>query len=444
VTPAAFSFPTGVAIRALVVFGLSTLLAFLLVQTQFYANALLVAAILALSTIELVRYATRVDRDLIRAIQAVGAADLLDRVVVSSQGHARSALAEALNHSIDRLRRRHLEAESERARLQTMVEHVPVALIAVEADGRIGSANRAALRFFAKTPLERRDDLERLAPALTRLLDGAGGRAVVEIDAGGDTRRVLVSVVRMLGARGEVALISLQSIEGELEASELKAWEEVTRVLAHEIMNSLTPVASLAETALQMIADLPPGDAAAGSMPHVAEAIDAIHRRSGGLMRFIDAYRRFAEPPVPIKQRVAVITLLHQAVRLSASFADADTRFDVAAAPDGLLVDSDPDLIEQALINLLRNAVEAVRGREDACVWLSGALSPQGRVVIEIADNGPGIPVSLRQLAFVPFFTTKQSGSGIGLTVVRQIMLAHGGVVELVPSDTGATFRLVF
>ena len=444
----AYRVPAGLALRFAVVFALLTLLAFLIVQTELYASAVVVALVLVLFASELVRYAGADDRDLLRAIQAMGEGDLLDRPKMPRNAQAGSALATAFEAAIDRLRRRHAKAESERARLQAMVEHVPVALLVVEPDGRIGSVNRAALRFFGTAPLERETDLLALAPELRRLLDGQGGRAVVEIGPPRARRRAIVSVARTLGAGmlsrgGEAALVSIQSIEGELEASELKAWEEVTRVLAHEIMNSLTPVATLAETALRMIDDTRPGEAAE-TLPLLTEPLDAIHRRSEGLMRFIDAYRRFAEPPAPVRRMVPVATVLRDAARLAETRAAGSVAIGIAVEPVHLTVSADPELVEQMLLNLLLNAIEATSGAADARVTLSGGLAADGRVVLEVADNGPGIAEGLRQLAFVPFFTTKQAGSGIGLTIVRQIMLAHGGTVELAPGGAGARFRMVF
>ena len=215
-------------------------------------------------------------------------------------------------------------------------------------------------------------------------------------------------------------------------------------MLAHEIMNSLTPVSSLAQTASLLVEDLR-AEHEGAALDELNEAVGAIARRSSGLMRFVEGYRRFAEPPTPIKRQIPVEQLFDRAQRLAASLlADAETRIETEILPQSLAVDADPDLMDQVLLNLIKNAADATRDSNEALIRLSAALDARGRVVLNVTDNGPGLTPELIEHIFVPFFTTKPKGSGIGLPVVRQIMLAHGGSVEAVPGTPGASFRLVF
>ena len=219
----------------------------------------------------------------------------------------------------------------------------------------------------------------------------------------------------------------------------------ILRVLAHEIMNSLTPVASLAQTAALLVADLGAQGGAAPELAELDEAVDAIHRRSAGLMRFVDGYRRFAEPPAPLQRPVPLAELFERAKRLEGTaLAAAGVAIVTRVEPANLVVQADPDLLDQALVNLIKNAIEAVEPCAEKRITLTAGLDPQGRVVLAIADTGPGLAPDLAEQIFVPFFTTKPKGSGIGLPMVRQIMAAHGGTIEAVAGTAGATFRLRF
>ena len=436
--------PLGMALRLTVLAAIAGMLGLVVARTQYFATALVLDSVLALGFTELLRYATRSDRELARVIDALGQGDLADRPRGSGRLSGDSALARAFDTALDRLRARQGETEAQRARLGAVIELAPVPLVAIEADGRVELLNRAARRLFGAVPMVRRSDLLAAAPELERLLGPRGGRGVIRLALPDGTRRFLASVAHSIaGGRGS-AIASLQNIQDALEVTEIRAWEELVRVLAHEIMNSLTPVASLAETASHMVAELEP----AGPEAHrdLAEAIDAIHRRSFGLIRFVEGYRKFAEPPTPLRRPTPVAELLERAVRFGSGLArERSVRLETRVEPPGLVLDADPDLVDQALINLVRNAIDAAEGSTPALVALGGGLDAAGRVVLTVGDTGKGLAPELADRIFVPFFTTKPHGSGIGLSIVRQIMLAHDGTVEAAASTGGgAEFRLRF
>jgi nitrogen fixation/metabolism regulation signal transduction histidine kinase len=440
--------PAGLALRLGLLVAATTLLGLLLTRTEFYATALLAACVIALLFGELLRYTGAADRELARVIEALGQGDFADRPLRLSALGTEPLLARAFAQALDKLRERAQGVAARQARLTAIIEHAPVPLLAIEDGGQLLLLNRAARRLFAGAAPATRADLFVLAPELGDATLRPGARRVVRLALPRGPQRCLVSVAGSSGAGRNTIFLALQNIQGELEASEIRAWEELVRVLAHEIMNSLTPVASLAESAGLLIGDLRPAldPSAHPLLEELGDAVDAIHRRSAGLMRFVESYRRFAEPPLPIKRPVRLDQLFERARRLvSAALAEARIRLDIAVEPPGLVVEADPDLVDQALLNLLKNAIEAAEGSAQSLVSLSAGLDIQGRLVVTVADSGPGLPPELARQIFVPFFTTKPKGSGIGLPIVRQIMLAHGGTVEAVPGgENGAEFRLVF
>ena len=435
-------YPLGLAFRVGLVGAVAGLLGLLLVETQFYASALIVAVLLIVAVSELARHANAIGRDLTQVTEAIAAGELMP-VLPRRLGPLGVKLARA----VEKLGARNAVRETAIQRLTAEVEHAPVPLLALAEDGRITLLNRAARRFFDGVELARLDQAEALSHEFAAALAAPPGRRMVHVALPGGVARVLVATSQTVAGGRARSIASLLSIEGELAQSELRAWSDLVRVLAHEMMNSLTPVASLAGTAESLVAelkaDLPV--ATAPALDELAEAMAAIARRSAGLMRFVDGYRRFAEPPEPVRRSVGLAEAFGRVRALmQAAPTGAGVEFSVAVEPPKLAVEADPDLLDQALINLVKNAFEAVAGAKDPRVVLAAALDARGRVAVTVADNGPGLAPAELERIFVPFFTTKPSGSGIGLSIVRQIMVAHGGSVEPVPCGTGATFRLTF
>jgi len=255
-----------------------------------------------------------------------------------------------------------------------------------------------------------------------------------------DQRAMLAQVSGFTVGTGSRRLIALQSVSGDLDAVEVKAWQDLVRVLAHEMMNSLTPICSLSENIAARIgeADTPTARA------EIVEAAEVIGRRGHGLIHFVERYRRLTDAPAAVKTRTALTDLVRDLDRLAAAMIGAEAiAYSSAVQPSWLTLDADPDLLEQAAINLLKNAVDAVRGRPDAVVRLTCTLE-EDHVALTVIDNGPGLPLADPEGVFVPFFTTKEGGSGIGLTLARQIALEHGGRLEhRAAAPHGAIFQLL-
>jgi len=236
-------------------------------------------------------------------------------------------------------------------------------------------------------------------------------------------------------------LISLQNIENELTAHELAAWQTVIRVMAHEVTNSLTPITSLAATAQglvrEVLASLPAEDERHAALSDAAEALDTMARRSEGLLHFVQNHRRITRRMVVRIEIVPLQRLFARLQRLLAQeLAARNIALSLSIVPDTLEIGADPELLDQALINLMRNAMEALR--DGGRIALS-ACQEGGRVALAVADNGPGIAPEQREKVFVPFFTTKRQGSGVGLTLVRQIAIVHGGTVAISETQGGGT-----
>lgn len=417
--------PAGIVWRTALIGVLAFAAAWLMMGTRLYATATLALLIAALFAADVAR--------LIRRVVWVGRREIDDR--------------ESIDHQ------RQIE------HLQSLLDTVAVALVVIQPDGRIALANRAARRLAAR-PVERLEDIRAIGSDAARALlsRAPGSRSVVPLADGG---RAFASVSRFTSpAREPQRLLAIQRIAGELDAVEIEAWREMAHVLAHEMMNSLTPIVSLSESLEGLLRSVAPeaardtadGDAdcddpRGGAAPRSAEAIgalEAIRRRSSGLIDFVERYRAVAELPRPRPRRLQLDQLLDGVGRLlSAKLAERGISYRTSVVPPDLTVCADPQLLEQAIINLLRNASDAVLGVVRPSIEVS-CRALDGQVHIEIADNGCGVPEARRDRIFVPFFTTKAGGSGIGLNLARQIALSHGGRLELrANAPAGSVFALV-
>ena len=329
------------------------------------------------------------------------------------------------------------ERARELDRMTALLDAVSVALVALEASGRIRFANRAARR-LAGRPVRQLADMAALdAETAGRILAlPAGARRILALV---DGRLALAWVVEFaIPGEPPQKLVSLQAVAGELDAVQLRAWQDMIRVLSHEIMNSLTPIASLSESAAALMRE---GE---GAEPRVVRAVDSIARRSAHLVDFVERYRQVAQLPDPSPRPVRAADLvadIEALIETDLAAAKIDYRREVE--PPDLKLEADPDLLSQALLNLMRNAVEAVETAESPAILLS-CRAVGGAIHLSVSDNGAGFGEADLEEAFVTFFTTKPGGSGIGLTLARQIVLAHGGRLDAANAHNGgAVLRMI-
>jgi signal transduction histidine kinase len=347
---------------------------------------------------------------------------LVDIVRVAMRGRADGPASPAIE---ERERAQQLD------RALALLDAVTVALFALGPDGRIRFANRAA-RALAGDSARLEEALDGPAAAEVLALP-VGGRRIVALS---DGRSMLVWVGAVATPDGgPQRLVSLQAVSGELDAVQVGAWHAMTRVLAHEMMNALTPVASLAESLARMVGD--------DSRPAVSGAADTIARQSRHLIDFVQRYRAIADLPAPAFAPLDLATFLEDIEALGeAQVRGRGIAFSAARPPAAVPLEADAGLLRHALLNLLSNAGEAVAGAGGGAVRFTCAAEG-GELRFEVRDDGPGIPPERMEEIFVPFFTTKEGGAGIGLALARQIALAHGGRLTASPNGgRGMTFTL--
>jgi len=409
-------------------------LAWSVLSTDHLAVPVVIAVVVLLQTLGLLHFVESHVNTLEEFFAAVNFEDFTRRFV---EDDVDVELKEAFNRILGRFQDARAQRDIQAGYLETVVQHIPVPFFAAKSDGSLGLVNNPARRLTGLPALRHFDQLAELDLQLPALMQGIepGSQQLLQ------TRirdvpvelRVSVSEIRMAGETER--LYSIENLSGELTAREASAWRSLIRVLTHEIMNTLTPVASLAQTAATML-DKP------DASDDIREAVATIARRSEGLMNFVSRYRELLKVPQPDPETIRVADAMHGVVTLMAGQLQG-VALEIDVVPESLEVYADRSLLDQVLVNLVKNAAEAIGDSDSPRLWLSARLD-LGRVLLRIRDSGPGIPDEAMDQIFIPFFTSKRHGSGIGLSLCRQIMTAHSGEIVVESDASGTTASLLF
>lgn len=354
---------------------------------------------------------------------------------------------------IKKLKKSRLAKDERQQYLTTIVQHVGIGLITFNEKGEVQIINIAAKRLLKIEHLKNIKSLNTISEDLVKCFWDlrTGGRSLITLEIGGDERQLSVYAIELTLGNEHFKLISLQNIHSELEEKEMEAWQKLVRVLTHEIMNSVTPISSLANTVEGEIVtylDKTEGkpDISKEDMEDIHLAVQTIQRRSDGLIRFVNDFRSLTHTPEPKFEMVSVMELFDQITMLLKHDMESNSiRFIVNVKPQNLSLTIDPELIQQVLINLIKNAVQALEERENKIIELFAYQDEKNNTIFIVKDNGPGIEEEAQSKIFIPFFTTKKSGSGIGLSLSRQIMRQHNASISVKSKiDEGTEFTLRF
>ncbi|WP_420386395.1 sensor histidine kinase [Roseivirga sp.] len=324
--------------------------------------------------------------------------------------------------------------------LMALINQLKIAVVAFDDRGRVHVSNQSFKELVREKEVIKMSVLQKTSPELYEEIIALqpNEQKVVKtlIDNAVHRFSVAASVFKL--RQNQYTLVSLQDIHAELDQNEMQAWQRLIRVLTHEIMNSISPVVSLSGSLEHVINQLDESTVAS-SKQTLNEGIDAIKVRGQGLMNFTQAYRKLTRIPNPVLQPVEAKDFLqHTATLFNPTLADTRVSFKINQVENGQLL-IDRDLMQQVIINLLKNALEAV-DLQTGQIELTYSKEDSGRTILEIQDNGKGIPEEIAEQIFVPFYTTKQEGSGIGLSLARQIVQLHGGTLNFKTGSEGTTF----
>ncbi|HSI76739.1 MAG TPA: ATP-binding protein [Lunatimonas sp.] len=354
------------------------------------------------------------------------------------------------NAILAKLREDQLEKEANYHYFRTVFQHLSIGLITFEEDGSIQILNTAAKRMLNIQQLNHIEEISKVNKELHYAIHHlrTGGSELIKIVHPDGIMQLSVYVIELVLRDVKFKLVSLQNIQSELEEKEMEAWQNLVRVLTHEIMNSIAPISSLAATIREDIASKHIGDEPVlrEDLDDYLMGISTIEKRSEGLINFVSDFRSLAHIPTPKFTAIKISDLFERVeLLLKTQLESQKIKMHCSIAPSDLLLFADCSLIEQVMINLTQNAIHAVEDSEVKKILLKAYIDENGKIIIEVTDSGKGIEEEALSKIFIPFFTTKKKGSGIGLSLSKQILRRHKGNIQVKSKiDEGTTFKLIF
>ncbi|UCG27749.1 MAG: ATP-binding protein [Bacteroidales bacterium] len=422
--------------------------------TRFHITSVLVGALIIYQLYALIRFVDKTNRDLASFLESIRFSEFTRSFQVEGMGSSFDELNKAFNAVIKDFQTVRSEKEEHYHYLQSIVQNIDVSIIAFQKNGTVEMINKAAKKLFQIHNLKNILALESLSGELVKTLLNIkpGENPLVKVQDEDDILQLAINASEFKIHDKLIILATIKNIQNVLEEQETEAWQKLIRVLTHEIMNSITPIASLSSTLDIMLKGISNNKGESSlkmdmaTVDEIQQALQTINKRSTGLLHFVNTYRNLTRIPKPnftitkVKELFKNILLL-----MEEEIKKTKIDFQITVEPDNLEVSADEELIEQVLINLIKNSIHALENRKKPKIELRAMMNKRGRVIIQVVDNGQGIIKEVLDKIFIPFFTTKQKGSGIGLSLSRQILRLHGGTITAhsIP-DQETIFTLTF
>jgi two-component system nitrogen regulation sensor histidine kinase NtrY len=402
------------------------------------------AIIWVLQIIMLIRYLTRINRDLTRFLETFRFDDPGVFFDEKASDQSYRSLYSNFNIITRAFRKVRMEKESEHQLFRAIFEQVGIGVLVFDETGLVKLANKSFLDMFRLTSINHINKLEMLEKGFTeRLFKMKPGRQELIWFRPGQTgefeppgiNQVLALMQEIRQENNILKLVTFQNIEEQIEQKEIDAWEKLIRIFNHEIMNSVSPINLLTSNLIDMFQH-------EGKVKKVSELDDpmiqdallglqTIRKRGLGLSHFIETYRTISKLPPPVLTNMVIKELFSRiSVLLEPMIRKLKVELITRSKPENQIIRADEKLVEQVLINLVKNALEALPGTGEPSIIME-SYSIDDRHIIRVKDNGMGIPADMMENIFIPFFTTKEGGSGIGLTFARQVMKLHHGSVRV-------------
>ena len=446
------SFRYGIAIRTffLAFFIFATI--FSSYKYQWYVTTATAGILSLILVIEIIRYAEKYKRSLSNFILSIKARDYSSLVRNIDDKNSRDILKQAYNTVIEEFRNIQFDKEIKYHYLKTIIEHIKTALLSFDKLGKIEFINKTASDLLG---LSANQNIQKLNYSNNKLYSviknlKSGDSELIKSEIDNELLHLSIYATEFKIQENTIKLISLKNITSELNYQELESWQKLIRVLTHEIMNSVTPISSLSNAINETIQENNESrhelaQISDDDFEDIVSSLKTIETRSKGLLRFVSSYKQLTRIPTPDFKLVNLIELLnHCKTLLNQKIKKLNINFSLTAQADSIKSFVDYDLIEQVVINLLINAIDAVAANINPQIQIC-VKTTESKTKIIIKDNGKGIKAEDLDKIFIPFYTSKKQGSGIGLSLSRQIMRLHKGniYVNSAPKK-GSEFILEF
>jgi len=435
-------FSIGIMVRVSLIVGFSWLAAHQWAVGNFGISGCILLLIF-FTAFNLFNYATTLNKKLSRIFDSIQYQDFaITFKSDNAKGDSFATLNNSLNAVIKSFNQVRAEREATLHFIQAIIQQINVGILSYNTEGKIELVNQAANKLLSIYKLSHISSIKNQHPEIYQLMTTlpSGESKLLKVNSG----EISMSVKEIILRDRKIRLIALHNIRTELQARELEAWQNLTKVLRHEIMNTVTPIVSLSETMKDILeTDLytVTDPLQKSGVDDLKNAIHTVNNRSKGIMNFVNAYREFTNIPLPNLTEVNVSTIFQDVQALYETRDKQAIQFEII---HDFTILADPDQIEQVLINIIKNAVEATEMTQNPMISIRAYIDHQKKT-IEVSDNGIGVLTEDIEKIFVPFYTSKPTGSGIGLSLSRQIMQMHGGSLEYLPNKPfGSRFVLIF
>ncbi|MBE0653685.1 MAG: ATP-binding protein, partial [Bacteroidales bacterium] len=400
----------------------------------------------------LIRFVDKTNRDLASFLESIRFSEFTRSFQIEGMGNSFNELNKAFNDVISDFQKVRSEKEEHFHYLQSIVQNIDISIIAYQKNGTVEMINKAAKKLFQLSSISNIEKLSVLSPELvsTLLTINPGQNKLVKVQDNDDFLQLAINATEFKLKNKIITLSTIKNIQNVLEEQETEAWQKLIRVLTHEIMNSITPISSLSATLENMLKPYTREESAENldneTIGEIQQALQTINKRSNGLLHFVNTYRNLTRIPKPNFHVVKVKEVFNNLEKLlEEELRTKNIELISRVEPESFEISMDEQLIEQVMINLIKNSIHALEGKPNPKIILKAFFNKRGRPTIQVSDNGVGILKDVLDKIFIPFFTTKPTGSGIGLSLSRQILRLHGGTItaQSIP-ETETIFTLTF
>ena len=427
-----------IVLRVFFIVLVSCLLSYFLVIDKSFRFSILCVILITAQTINLISYLNSTNKKIRFFFDSVRNDDSNLFFPFEITNTSLSTLYQSMNKVNNQIQQLKIENRQQEQYFGTMLEHLATGIITYNDKGFILHANSAAKNLLSIEVLTHLQQIERKDQKLYDIIKSMKPyeRKLIAITAAEGEIQLSLKATSFKTKENELVILSIQDIKNELDEKEIDSWMKLIRVLMHEIMNSITPITSLSESLSNIYSSdgkaVSPEQVNVKTIATTLQGLNVIKEQGKGLMSFVESYRKLTRVPEPVKKIFRVSDLMSRVQVLYNSLENSGrTDLSVSMADPDLEIFADQNLISQVLINLLKNALEANENNASGKIKISASAGVKNHPEICVSDNGPGIPEENIDEIFVPFFTTRQNGSGIGLSLSKQIMKIHGGNLKV-------------
>ncbi|MDA0194470.1 MAG: ATP-binding protein [Bacteroidetes bacterium] len=441
------SFYSVVIVRVILITLTSLLISFLFLSTDKYPLASLVVLILIIQVILLIGHLNKTNKKITYFFDAVRNNDSTLHFSEDIQSKTEKELNRSLNKVNQLIKEARKDQISQEKYYSYILEKANTGLLTYDKEGHVLLANLAAKKLLGYEHLNHISQLSKVNDKLYLAFQTlkAGDNKVVKYSNEKETVQLSLRTSAITIQNKELTFVTINNIRDELEEQEVESWIRLIRVLTHEIMNSVAPISSLAETLSEIYRDKEKIDSSGLDkelISHTLNGLSIINQRGLGLMTFVDSYRKLTKMPMPKKRDFEVRQFLENIRILVSQEPHFNNVKFMIEAPDDVSINADQEQLTQVMINIVKNALDALIEIKNGEIRLK-AIDNEEQVVISVQDNGIGMDDVIKDQIFVPFYTTKKQGTGIGLSLSHHIMRMHGGRLEVESEPgKGTTFSL--